>query len=208
VKDCAAIYAKAIARGAVSVQEPKEESDEFGRVVTATVKTYGDTVHTFVQRAEYTGAFLPGYKAITKVDPLSSLLPSPGLQFIDHCVGNQSDLQMVDACNWYEKVLDFHRFWSVDDSQIHSEYSALRSIVMTDYDEVIKMPINEPAAGKRKSQIQEFVDYHGGAGVQHIALNTNDIIGALNNLRVSTKQTNLECIPCTHALEANPKVVV
>lgn len=183
VKDCAAIYAKAISRGAVSVQEPKDESDEFGRVVTATVKTYGDTVHTFVQRAEYKGAFLPGYKAVNKVDPLGTLLPSPALQFIDHIVGNQPDLTMVDACNWYEKTLDFHRFWSVDDSQIHSEYSALRSIVMTDFDEIIKMPINEPAAGKRKSQIQEFVDYHGGAGVQHIALNTNDILAALTNLR-------------------------
>lgn len=183
VKDCAAIYAKAMSRGAESIQEPIEAKDEFGSVVTATVKTYGDTVHTFVQRGEYKGAFLPGYKAVSKVDPLSTLLPGPGLQFIDHIVGNQPDLQMVDACNWYEKVLDFHRFWSVDDSQIHSEYSSLRSIVMTDYDEVIKMPINEPAAGKRKSQIQEYVDYHGGAGVQHIALNTNDIITALKNLR-------------------------
>jgi 4-hydroxyphenylpyruvate dioxygenase len=183
VKDCRAIYEKAIARGAVSVQEPREESDEHGSVITATVKTYGDTVHTFVQRGEYKGPFLPGYKAVNKVDPLSTLLPSPGLQFIDHIVGNQPDLAMNEACNWYEKTLDFHRFWSVDDSQIHSEYSALRSIVMTDYDEVIKMPINEPAAGKRKSQIQEYVDYHGGAGVQHIALNTNDIILSLKNLR-------------------------
>jgi len=165
------------------VQEPEEEKDEFGSVVTATVKTYGDTVHTFVQRNGYTGAFLPGYKAVNKVDPLSTLLSCPGLQFIDHIVGNQPDLQMVEACNWYEKTLDFHRFWSVDDSQIHSEFSALRSIVMTDYDEVIKMPINEPAAGKRKSQIQEYVEYHGGAGVQHIALNTSDIIAALKNLR-------------------------
>jgi 4-hydroxyphenylpyruvate dioxygenase len=86
--------------------------------------------------------------------------PPPGLHFIDHVVGNQPDLKMVDACNWYEKFLDFHRFWSVDDSQMHTEYSALRSIVMTDFDEKIKMPINEPAAGKRKSQIQEYVDYH------------------------------------------------
>lgn len=183
VKDCRAIYEKAVSRGAVSVQEPHETKDEFGSVWQATVKTYGDTVHTFVQRGEYKGAFLPGYVAVNKPDPLSTLLPSPGLAFIDHIVGNQPDLQMVEACNWYEKTLDFHRFWSVDDSQIHSEYSSLRSIVMTDYDEVIKMPINEPAVGKRKSQIQEYVDYHGGAGVQHIALNTSDIIAALTNLR-------------------------
>lgn len=172
-----------MSRGAESVQEPKEESDEHGSVVTATVKTYGDTVHTFVERHAYKGVFLPGYRAVDKVDPLATLLPSPGLQFIDHIVGNQPDLKMNEACDWYEKTLGFHRFWSVDDSQIHSEYSSLRSIVMTDYDEVIKMPINEPAAGKRKSQIQEYVDYHGGAGVQHIALNTNDIITALKNLK-------------------------
>ena len=159
VKDCRALYAKAMERGAVSVKAPVEESDEHGRVITATVRTYGDVVHTFVQRDGYKGVFLPGYKAVSKVDPLSALLPTPNLHFIDHIVGNQPDLQMVDACNWYEKVLDFHRFWSVDDSQMHSEYSALRSIVMTDYDEKIKMPINEPAPGKRKSQIQEFVDY-------------------------------------------------
>jgi 4-hydroxyphenylpyruvate dioxygenase len=103
--------------------------------------------------------------------------------FIDHVVGNQPDLKMNDACTWYEKCLDFHRFWSVDDKQMHTEYSALRSIVMADFDEVIKMPINEPAKGLRKSQIQEYVDYHGGAGVQHIALNTPNIIQAIRNLR-------------------------
>jgi len=183
VKDCRAIYERAIQRGAKSIREPTEESDDNGKVVLATVQTYGDTVHTFVERGNYTGPFLPGYRDVKRTDPLGSLLPSPELQFIDHIVGNQPDLQMVDACDWYEKMLDFHRFWSVDDSQIHSEYSALRSIVMTDYDEVIKMPINEPAPGKRKSQIQEYVEYHGGAGVQHIALNTNDIIKTLTNLR-------------------------
>lgn len=102
---------------------------------------------------------------------------------MDHCVGNQGDLEMVPACELYEKQLAFHRFWSVDDSQIFTEYSSLRSIVMTDPDEKIKMPINEPAPGKRKSQIQEFVDYYGGAGVQHIALNTHDIITAVKALR-------------------------
>lgn len=90
---------------------------------------------------------------------------------------------MIPACELYEKQLGFHRFWSVDDEQIHTEYSALRSIVMADWDERIKMPINEPANGKKKSQIQEFVDYYGGAGVQHVALNTTDIIGAVQNLK-------------------------
>lgn len=90
---------------------------------------------------------------------------------------------MESIAKWYEQVLQFHRFWSVDDSQIHTEYSALRSIVVTNYEETIKMPINEPAPGKKKSQIEEFVEYYGGAGVQHIALNTQDIIGAIQNLR-------------------------
>lgn len=110
-------------------------------------------------------------------------MPEPHLVFVDHCVGNQGDLEMVKACELYERQLSFHRFWSVDDSQIHTEYSSLRSIVMADPDERVKMPINEPADGRRKSQIQEFVDYYGGAGVQHIALNTPDIITAVTNLR-------------------------
>ena len=149
----------------------------------ATIATYGDTTHTFVQRESFKGIFLPNYVAIEEKDPLESLLPVTKLNFIDHCVGNQPNLEMVPAFELYERQLGFHRFWSVDDEQIHTEYSALRSIVMADWDERIKMPINEPAVGKRKSQIQEFVDYYGGAGVQHIAFNTGDIIGAVRNLK-------------------------
>lgn len=105
------------------------------------------------------------------------------MNFIDHVVGNQPDLQMESIAAWYERILQFHRFWSVDDSQIHTEYSALRSVVMANYEETVKLPINEPAKGKKKSQIQEYVEYYGGAGVQHIALNTSDIISAIRNLR-------------------------
>jgi 4-hydroxyphenylpyruvate dioxygenase len=105
-----------------------------------------------------------------------STLPPVGLRFTDHCVGNQPNDAMESVTQWYEKSLLFHRFWSVDDKQIHTEYSSLRSIVVTNWDETIKMPINEPAPGKRKSQIQEYIDYYGGAGIQHIALNTNNII--------------------------------
>jgi len=180
--DVVALYDKAISRGAKSIAAPKTLTDEFGSVITATVQTYGDTTHTFVQRDGYTGVFLPGFKAVTTKDPLAVSLPCPGLAVIDHCVGNQPDLQMGDAVSWYEKILDFHRFWSVDDSQIHTEYSSLRSIVVADFDERIKMPINEPAQGKKKSQIQEYVDYHGGAGVQHVALRTENIIHALEVL--------------------------
>ena len=99
-----------------------------------------------------------------------------GLNFIDHCVGNQPETEMEKVVNNYEKQLTFHRFWSVDDSQIHTEYSALRSIVMTNPEETIKLPINEPAKGKKQSQIQEYLDYYGGPGIQHIALNTDNII--------------------------------
>ncbi|KCV68556.1 4-hydroxyphenylpyruvate dioxygenase [Fonticula alba] len=183
VSDAAGIYEKAVSRGAKSVHAPKTLKDEDGEVIIAAVQTYGDTIHTFVQRDGYKGVFLPGYKAFTKTDALIDSLPSCSLDLLDHCVGNQADNEMVPACDWYEKHLDFTRFWSVDDKQIMTEYSALRSIVMTDKDEKIKMPINEPAAGKKKSQIQEYVEFYGGAGVQHIALRTEDIISSVRALR-------------------------
>ncbi len=142
-------------------------------------------MHSFIQRNNYKGPFLPGFVAVTTKDPFVAAFGGcPGLIRIDHVVGNQPDLKMVETCNWYEKCMDFHRFWSVDDKQVHTQYSALRSIVMCDYDRVIKMPINEPAAGMKKSQIQEYVDYHGGAGVQHIALLTENIIDTVTKLRV------------------------
>uniref|UniRef100_A0AAZ3PEX1 4-hydroxyphenylpyruvate dioxygenase n=1 Tax=Oncorhynchus tshawytscha TaxID=74940 RepID=A0AAZ3PEX1_ONCTS len=116
--------------------------------------------------------------------PQLSLSRPPGLlNFIDHIVGNQPDDAMVPVSDWYQNCLLFHRFWSIDDKQIHTQYSALRSIVVTNYEETIKMPINEPAPGVKKSQIQEYCDYNGGPGVQHIALNTSDIIQAIVNLR-------------------------
>lgn len=145
---------------------------------------YGDTTHTFVERCAYRGPFLPGYHAVDGKDLLLEQLPAINLNFIDHCVGNQPDNQMEITADWYQKKLQFHRFWSVDDSQVHTEFSALRSIVMTNYEETIKIPINEPAPGKKKSQITEYVEYYGGAGVQHIALNTNDIVTAIRNLRL------------------------
>ncbi|KAI8608555.1 Glyoxalase/Bleomycin resistance protein/Dihydroxybiphenyl dioxygenase [Chytriomyces sp. MP71] len=182
VDDCRGIWKKAVERGATNIRAPVEIKDENGTVVIATVATYGDVEHSFVERKAYTGPFLPGFAAAA-ADPITKLLPQTDLLRIDHCVGNQPDNEMVSACDAYEKFFDFHRFWSVDDKQIHTEYSALRSIVMADYDEVVKMPINEPAMGKKKSQIQEYVEYNAGAGVQHIALRTNDIIKSVSNLR-------------------------
>lgn len=145
-------------------------------MVTSSVKTYGDTIHTFVERVDYKGPFLPGFRAHHNKEIMNTLTPVPDLKFIDHCVGNQPDGEMEPVAQWYEKMLDFHRFWSVDDKMVHTEFSSLRSVVMADFDENIKMPINEPANGTRKSQIQEYVEFYGGPGVQHIAMRTEDIV--------------------------------
>lgn len=183
VEDCVKLYHKTIEKGGISIKEPWEETDENGTVVFACVKTYGDTVHTFIERKNYKGPFLPGFQLSDVKDVLLEKLPKVGLNFIDHIVGNQPDLEMSSVVESYEKSLQFHRFWSVDDEAIHTEYSSLRSIVVTNYEETIKMPINEPAKGKKKSQIQEYVDYYGSGGVQHIALNTDNIIEAITALK-------------------------
>jgi len=183
VEDLDGIMEKCKSKGVKVVKDVWSEEDEGGKVRFATVQTYGDTTHTFVERAGYKGIFLPGYRAPLHTDALIATLPPTGIYFIDHVVGNQPDLQMEDAAKWYERNLLFHRFWSVDDSQMHTDYSALRSVVMANYEETVKMPINEPAPGKRKSQIQEYVDYYGSAGVQHIALRSFDIIKSIENLR-------------------------
>ncbi|XP_008559279.1 4-hydroxyphenylpyruvate dioxygenase [Microplitis demolitor] len=182
VEDIDTIVRIAKQRGAKIVKDIWEEKDEHGTVRMATVQTFGDTLHTFVDRTKYHGHFLPGY-ADVQPDPITRLLPPTKLDFIDHCVGNQPDQQMEPVAKWYEQCLQFHRFWSVDDTQLHTEFSALRSIVMTNWEETVKIPINEPAPGKRRSQIQEFVEYYGGPGIQHIALNTSDIIKSIENLR-------------------------
>merc|ERR1712088_212099 len=169
--------------GAKVVKDIFEEEDEFGKVRFAIVQTYGETTHTFIERHNYKGLFLPGYKAAKMKDCLLPLMPDPGILQIDHIVGNQPDLTMEDAVKWYETNLMFHRFWSVDDEQLHTNYSALRSIVVANWEETIRMPINEPAPGLRKSQIQEYVDYYGSAGVQHIALRTENIVHAISALR-------------------------
>ncbi|XP_069767365.1 4-hydroxyphenylpyruvate dioxygenase isoform X2 [Narcine bancroftii] len=184
VEDCDFLVKKAKECGAVIVKEPWIEEDNFGKVKYAILRTYGDTTHTFVEYlGPYRGVFLPGYKEPLFRNPLLPKLPSGCLNFIDHIVGNQPDDEMLPIVEWYQKCLLFHRYWSVDDKQIHTNYSSLRSIVVSNYEETIKMPINEPAAGRRKSQIQEYVDYYGGAGVQHIALNTSDIIQTITNLK-------------------------
>jgi 4-hydroxyphenylpyruvate dioxygenase len=177
------VYQRAIEQGAVSVQPPKRSQHERdGEVITAVIRTYGDTTHTLISRANYTGTFLPGFRAIPERSSAVALPDVPLLR-IDHCVGNQSWNEMVAACAFYEQCLDFHRFWSVDDSQICTEFSALSSIVMSSPNNIVKMPINEPAPGKKRSQIEEYIIFNSGPGVQHIALLTDDILSAVAALR-------------------------
>lgn len=179
------VYTKAVAEGADAVQPPTTLGDkENGHVRTAVIRTYGDTTHTLIARQDFRGAFLPGFRAVNAATPPAlTTLPAVPLSRIDHCVGNQDWNEMVSACAFYEQCLSFHRFWSVDDNEICTEFSALSSIVMASPNNVVKMPINEPAPGKKRSQIEEYVLFNSGPGVQHIALLTTDIIAAVGALR-------------------------
>jgi 4-hydroxyphenylpyruvate dioxygenase len=181
VNDVQKLYDAAIAAGAKSVRSPSSTEDEFGVIKTAALQTYGETIHTLVERSSYRG-FLPGYTLRPSYDPINNLLPPVRLEAIDHCVGNQDWDEMDNVCEYYS-TLGFHRFWSVDDKDICTEFSALKSVVMSSPNEVVKMPINEPAKGKKQSQIEEYVDFYGGAGVQHIALRTTDILRDIANLK-------------------------
>ncbi|KAK9312028.1 Glyoxalase/Bleomycin resistance protein/Dihydroxybiphenyl dioxygenase [Lipomyces starkeyi] len=185
VDDIYAVWNYISKHGAKLISPPTELSDEYGTVIIAKIATYGDTTHSLIQCAGYTGAFLPGYSTTVypSTDPVEVLLPSINLANIDHCVGNQDWNQMEEICEYYEDALGFHRFWSVDDKDIFTEFSALKSIVMASPNDIIKMPINEPAIGKKKSQIEEFVEFYGGAGVQHIALRTQNIIETITNMK-------------------------
>jgi 4-hydroxyphenylpyruvate dioxygenase len=184
--DCVeSIYNAAVSAGATSIKAPNTLHDgKLGYVKTATIQTYGETTHTLIERQNYRGVFFPGFRLEPNTkDPLNLILPPVTLEAIDHCVGNQDWNEMDDVCAYYEKALGFHRFWSVDDREMCTEFSALKSVVMASPNEVIKMPINEPAKGKKQSQIEEYVDFYGGAGVQHVAFRTTDIITAIRNLK-------------------------
>ncbi|OJD23467.1 4-hydroxyphenylpyruvate dioxygenase [Blastomyces percursus] len=179
-------WERAVAHGAVSVMRPTIISGEepgSGKIELATIKSYGDTTHTLVNRDHYKGCFMPGYERVGRRDVINELLPAVEFIEIDHCVGNQPWNGLDKAVKFYEDCLDFHRYWTVDDKTMCSDYSAMRSIVVASPNEVIKMPLNEPAVGKKKSQIEEFVDYYNGSGVQHIAFRTHDIISTVTNLR-------------------------
>jgi 4-hydroxyphenylpyruvate dioxygenase len=177
VDDVDAVFAEAVERGAHAALEPYDRTDKFGRIRRAKIRTYGDTLHSLISTSDYTGPFLPGYQV--RRHPA----PGAGLERIDHIVGNVEDGRMNDWGTFYNKVLGFHQFMSFDDKDISTEFSALRSQVMAHPNDVIKFPINEPAKGKRKSQIQEYLDFNGGAGVQHVAITTRDIIHTISVLR-------------------------
>ena len=183
VQDLDSVVTAARERGAQIARDVWQEEDAGGSVRYATIRTFGDSCHTMVERGGYKGLFLPGFRDPIVKNCLLASLPATGLLVIDHCVWNQPDGEMEPATQWYERTLSMKRFWSVDDTQIHTKYSSLRSIVVTNEEETIKMPINEPAKGLRKSQIQEFIDYYGGAGIQHIALRSEDIISSVSCLR-------------------------
>jgi 4-hydroxyphenylpyruvate dioxygenase len=179
VEDARKSYEETTKRGAKSFMEPVVETDEFGEVVRAGIYTYGETVHMFVERKNYNGEFLPGF---TKWE--SDYNPEPtGLKFIDHMVGNVGWGEMNTWVKWYEDVMGFVNFLSFDDKQIHTEYSALMSKVMSNGNGRIKFPINEPAEGKKRSQIEEYLDFYEGPGVQHIAVATDDIISTVSKLK-------------------------
>ena len=179
VEDAKKSWEETTSRGAKSYMEPTIEKDEHGEVVRAGIYTYGETVHMFVERKNYNGAFLPGFvKWESDYNP-----PITGLKYIDHMVGNVGWNEMNTWVKYYEDVMGFVNFLSFDDKQIHTEYSALMSKVMSNGNGRIKFPINEPAEGKKKSQIEEYLDFYEGPGVQHIAVATDDIISTVSALR-------------------------
>jgi 4-hydroxyphenylpyruvate dioxygenase len=179
VDDVQAAYDETVAKGATGVAAPRVLDDANGSITTASIATFGDTIHSFINRENYTGVFLPGYEPIEH----DRICRPAALQFIDHVVGNVEWDQMDTWVNYYERIFGFHRFWSVDDQQMHTDYSALKSTVVANESEIIKMPINEPAQAKRKSQIEEYCDFYRSAGVQHIAMHTDDIIETVSKLR-------------------------
>ena len=180
VDDATYAYNTAMSKGANSYMEPITEEDEDGKVVRAGIYTYGETVHVFVERKNYNGTFLPGYTAWETPDYNPT---TTGLKFVDHMVGNVGWNRMNHWVEFYEKVMGFVNILSFDDNDISTEYTALMSKVMSNGNGRIKFPINEPAEGAKKSQVEEYLDFYEGEGVQHIAVATDDIIKTVRDLR-------------------------
>ena len=179
VEDATKAFEETTKRGAKPFMEPTREEDANGYVIRSGIHTYGETVHIFVERKNYKGIFLPGYS-----EWKSDYNPAPvGLKYIDHMVGNTGWNRMNEAVKWFEDVMGFVNFLSFDDKQITTEYSALMSKVMSNGNGRIKFPINEPANGKKRSQIEEYLDFYEGEGVQHIAVATDDILTTVAEMR-------------------------
>jgi len=179
VDDAYGAYEETTKRGAMPYMAPVTEKDEYGEVRMSGIYTYGETIHMFIERKNYNGPFMPGYVAQS-----SDYNPSEtGLLYIDHCVGNVGWNRMDETVKWYEDVMGFVNILSFDDKQINTEYSALMSKVMSNGNGYSKFPINEPAEGKKKSQIEEYLEFYEGEGVQHIAVATKDILATVRDLK-------------------------
>jgi 4-hydroxyphenylpyruvate dioxygenase len=179
VGDCESAFRETVQRGARPVMEPTEFTNDWGTVKKASIATYGDTVHSFVERKNYRGVWMPGYRSLREAPAAEST----GLAAVDHIVGNVELNHMLTWVRFYEEVMGFSQFQTFDDKDISTEYSALMSKVMAGGKGKVKFPINEPAEGKKKSQIQEYLDFYQGPGVQHIALITGDIISTVDKLQ-------------------------
>ena len=200
VDDARRAWTETTSRGAVSVAQPNVLADEYGQVVLSSIRTYGDTIHTFVDRSNYSGPFLPGYRAVDQ----DSIARPTGLLHIDHMVGNVGWHEMDEWVKFYANVMGFSLYQHFDDKDISTEYSALMSKVMANGNGYVKFPINEPAEGKKKSQIEEYLEFYGGPGVQHIALATNDILHTVSKL--SEQGIEFLHVPHTYYTELQSRV--
>ncbi len=200
VDDAEKSFYETMSRGAKAHTQPVTIADEFGEVKISAIHTYGDTVHKFVERKNYKGAFMPGYKAVSspvKTEPV-------GLEYIDHCVGNVELGKMNEWVRFYEEVMGFKMIITFDDKDISTEYSALMSKVVSNGNGYVKFPINEPAEGKKKSQIDEYLEFYKGAGVQHIAIITNNIIETVSALK--SRGVEFLSVPATYYEELTARV--
>ncbi len=201
VDDAVSAFEETTKRGGVPVREPEVLEDENGKVTVSAIGTYGETIHTFVDRSEYDGPFLPGYEAVVN----DYFTPQPvGLKYVDHCVGNVDLGDMNKYVQYYGDVMGFKNLMSFDDEDISTEYTALMSKVMSNGNERVKFPINEPAEGKKKSQIEEYLDFYRGAGVQHIALATDNILETVSQLR--SRGVDFLTVPTTYYDELTERV--
>ncbi len=203
VPDAAGAFAAATERGAIAVREPEVLVDEHGEVTVATIAVYGDTIHSFVQREGYAGSYRPGYMAVPE-PPASEARPEVGLRTVDHVVANVDLGDMERWAAFYQRILGFSELRHFDEASISTEDTALMSKVLSDRRGRVKLPINEPAAGRHRSQIQEYLDANGGPGVQHLALATDDIVGTVRTL--TRRGIGFLSVPDTYYQQARERI--